>query len=167
MRRASSLAETLGRPPPVRIALTRCFSIGDIKRAFSDHAPGRYALLNIRSQLPRSFAANRLKRPMSASSAVESGTVGGAGCTGIGALSLFRLYLMKTRCQLTTWHSEHLNVWCSPPGTITVSSLSTFINIISPPHAIQRIARTRSPTAISQRGPPQVRFTITSTINNI
>jgi hypothetical protein len=105
-------------------------------------------LLNVTSQLPRSFAANRLKRPVCASCAVESGTIGRAACAGIGALSLSRLCLMKTRCQLTSWHSEHLKVWCSLPRTIMVSSLSTFINIIPAPHAIQRIARTRSPTAI-------------------
>jgi hypothetical protein len=50
--------------------------------------------------------------------------------------------LVKTKRRSISWHSEHMKEWCSKPGTSMVSSGTTFIRIISPPHAIQRIART-------------------------
>ncbi len=85
--------------------------------------------------------------------AVEAGAIGGAVCTGIGSVSLSRPCLVKTRRRSTSWHAEHMKVWCSKPGIAMVSSWTTFIKIISTPHAIQCIARTHLQSA-AHRAPP-------------
>jgi len=54
------------------------------------------------------FAADRLKRPGRTSGFVEAGTAGGAVGTEMGGLA--RLGLMKAKCHLTSWHSEHFKV---------------------------------------------------------
>jgi hypothetical protein len=53
----------------------------------------------------------------------------------------FPTRLVNIKRRSTSWQSEQLKVWCSKPGTVMVSSGTTFIKIISAPQAIQRIGR--------------------------
>ena len=50
---------------------------------------------------------------------------------------------MKTRCHLSSWHSEQAKLWRSKPRCPVGSILATFIKIISASHALQRIVRHR------------------------
>jgi hypothetical protein len=65
----------------------------------------------------------------------------GAACKGIG-LSALAILFREHQPSFYFWHSEHVNAWCSKPETHMVSSWATLTRIISPQHAIQRIART-------------------------
>ena len=88
----------------------------------------------------------RVKRSGAAacsSCTVDAGTCEGSACSGMGSLSPSRSCLVNTKRRSTSWHSEHMKVWCSKPGTAIVSSWTTFVRIISAPHAIQRIAALR------------------------
>ena len=67
-----------------------------------------------------------------------SPAMGGATCTVSGSPS--RACLVKTKRRSTSWHSEHMKVRLSKPGTSIVSSWSTFIKIISALQTRQRIA---------------------------
>jgi hypothetical protein len=88
---------------------------------------------------------------MRSSWASEAGAIDGAACTGIGSVSLSRPRLVKTKRRSTSWHAEHMKVWCSKPGTAMVSSLTTFIKIISASQARHRIAR-HPPTTTEDAG---------------
>ena len=64
-----------------------------------------------------------------------------------------RPFLVKATRRAVMWHPEQIKVWCSKPRIATVCSGTTFIKIISAPHAVQCIARTplveRPPIVVS------------------
>ena len=64
-----------------------------------------------------------------------------------------RPFLVKATRRAVMWHPKQIKVWCSKPRIATVCSGTTFINIISAPHAVQCIARTplveRPPIVVS------------------
>ena len=57
------------------------------------------------------------------------------------SIALATLFREHQGCSMS-WHSEQTKVRCSNPVTAMVLSSTTFVRIISAPHAIQRIART-------------------------
>jgi hypothetical protein len=63
----------------------------------------------------------------------------GAACTGIAMASLSRPCLVNTKRSSKSWHSEHMKVRRSNPGTPMVSSGTTSIQVISEPQDKQRI----------------------------
>jgi hypothetical protein len=61
-----------------------------------------------------------------------------AACMGIASLSVSRPAFVNTTRRSKTWHAEQMNVWCSTPRTVAVSSGTTFVGINSAPQAAHR-----------------------------
>ena len=153
--RSSSGAATLrskNEPPPARIGASATgdrFQKSDKLREPKPQARHPQSVRTpcvppVRLQCPRMRAIRRPKRPaaLCSSCAPDAGVPGFPG--GIGALSSSRPCLMSSTRRSVTWHSGHMKVWCSTPGT---SSWATFVRINSPPHAVQRIDHAQVATA--------------------
>jgi len=118
------------------------------------HCGGSRSVTRRMPYRPRMFANTRRKRPGAArrsSCAVEAGTIGGAGCTGIVGVSLSRPCLVKTKRRSTSRQDEHMKLWCSKPRIAIACSWTTFIRIISAPHVVQGVGDLLIYQAISCR----------------